>query len=293
MGMRMMLEREQELHTAVSRKGKFPKKAVLLAPHTNELHSTIPFQSALVEKLNSLGVKTEIHNRKNMMERTWEIRKFILADCKEFSHNGVLSAILSLEDHVLRLNAFSEIFLNSPQDILIGELHAMSGDVLAAGTILPESHHFMRVPDARVLVCTDLLGAFRETRDFASLELEEADRNISESHKKQFNELVSTFLTKLKEHFGLDAGQLLSEVDALLAKMEFKKEHLMIFELPSTYAPIDCAHEMHGHYFYPNKVINTSNTSEFEDAYSTGYRYSVGFTFRDVDAVAGIIRFPN
>ncbi len=48
--------------------------------------------------------------------------------------------------------------------------------------------------------------------------------------------------------------------------------------------------EMHGHYFYPDGVINTSNTSQFEEAYATGHRYSLGFTFSDVDAVADMMR---
>jgi len=155
----------------------------------------------LVKKLNCLGIKTEINNREDMMERTWEIRKFVSSDCKEFSDSGVLSVLLGLEDYSLRLNAFSEIFLNSPKDTIVAELHAMDKLVFAASTSLLESHHFMRVPNARVLVCTDPLLALREASEIALARLEVTGEYVPEPGKKQFNESLEIFLNKLKERF--------------------------------------------------------------------------------------------
>lgn len=262
---------------------KRPAKAVLLAPHSNEHHAVATPIQEVAKRLRKEGVQVETRMRKGMMERAWEVRKFVSDHAKDCSNHTLLSSILSMEDVFLRLSEISNAFLEGPRDTMVAEFHAMDKRVLSAATLFLDEQHFERLQDANVLKCRSPVLAFSESLEFGRGAVEDAAEHIIEEQKPRYLESLEKFSGLLSRHLGLDLRELCSQISTILKALSWKKGQIKLFEFPSTSRPIPREHPMHSYYY--TSMGKVRPTSRFEEVYASVIRYSVGSTFRDIDAV--------
>ncbi len=291
MNMRMQLSiSDRKPLSAPKMNGQFPKKAVLLSPHTNEVPAVALFRKSLVNNLISRDVECEFSSRRDMMDRIWKIRKFVSSQANEINENFVLNSLLTLEDHVSRLSMFSKIFQSSPKETIIAELHAMSETAPTSA----DSRRFLSIPNTNIVVCTDVLEEFSDGIQSASQTMKDEEQAVFYSDKERFNSILTGLLTSFKEQFNLDAEVLFKKAKSLLEELMQHSEKIRIFELPSSFEPLPPTHEMYPVYFkesvsYPGYAIRIN--SMFEEAYAIGYRNAMEFTPADITAVLELMRF--
>jgi hypothetical protein len=265
-----------------------PAKAVLFAPHSNECPAVAVPMQEVANRLRKEGVQVETCMRKGMMERTWEVRRFVSGYAKEVSNPVLLSSLLSVEDACIRLESISNAFLEGPKDTIVAEFHAMDEAVLGASTLFLDKQNFEHIANADALKCRSPLAGFTETLEFGGNAVEYAAEGILDKHKPRYLESIERFSELLSRHMGMDLYKLCSRAMELVNALRGKSLQMRIFEFPSISRTIPREHSMHSYYYTSRNNVRT--TSRFEEVYASVIRYSMGRAFRDTDAVADEFR---
>jgi len=225
---------------------------------------------ALEKQLMIEGVQTETHVVADMMQRGWEFSKKLGLErhgfyCKE---NQIIIAVCNLEDTLRRARL---IAASLDDGSAVAEVHAMRGDYkkddvfFAAGDLL-------RIDGTRICV----------------LKNERALLTFSPDNDKFESDLETMeFASELSKLKGFDLWSALDELEAMYQRIKVGVNRLKVIELPSHEMTIPKRHSMYSYYFSDN-LIN-SNVSEYEVRYFGLFYESIGFSPRDVEAVASVI----
>ncbi|MFP3950424.1 MAG: hypothetical protein ACLFUZ_05040 [Candidatus Micrarchaeia archaeon] len=265
-------------------RGKFPKKAILLSPHSNEHPTTLPVMKRLAEKLSQRGIRVEQSHRKEMMERIGEIRSYIDSspeDTYGYPFNNAISSLMSAEDILLRLDAISSAFGHNPEGTVVAEVHAMDADVFTS-VYSPQRYieeGFEKVPDAHVLSMPDALWHFEDTLSFI--------RN-NEGYETYHSTEHSGFFEKLRNQFGMAMDRIFEEAKGLLEKLAPHRENIRLFEFPSFAESLPQDHPLHPVFFKSPDTLHS--VSKFETIYGAYLRYDAKPGDSEIEAVAEMFR---
>ncbi len=265
-------------------RGDFPKKAVLLSPHSNEHPTTLPVMKRLAEKLSQRGIRVEQSHRKGMMETMGGIRSYINSSPEDIcglTPNNAISSLMSAEDMLLRLDAISSAFGHNPEGTVVAELHAMDADIFTS-VYSPQRYleeGFEKVPDTHILSMHDVLWHFEDALSFI---------RSNEGYEACHSAELSGFFEKLKNQFGLAMDRILEEAKGLLEKLAPHRGNIRLFEFPSFAEPLPQDHPLHPVFFKSPDTLHS--VSKFETIYGAYLRHDAKPGDSEIEAVAEMFR---
>ncbi|MBD3390178.1 hypothetical protein GF415_04485 [Candidatus Micrarchaeota archaeon] len=264
--------------------GKFPKKAILLSPHSNENPTTLSVMKRLAEKLLQRGIEVEQSHREGMMKRIWELRSYI--DSTKEGREGhfpkdAISLLMSAEDILFRLDTLSSAFDQNPEGTVVAELHAMNANVFTSvyGAQYYLEEGFEKVPDAHALSMGDPFWHFADTLSFIR-----EDYGCKGYHDSDFSGLFE----KLKVRFGMALDNIVEEAKGLLEKLSSHRWKIRLFEFPSFEEPLSKGHPAHPVLF--RKPDTLRSISDFERTYGACLRHDACPDDSELEAVAEMFR---
>ena len=269
------------------KKGRWPKRAVLLAPHTNEHLTALPFQKALAAELMKHGVKVPTKSRKDMMEQLWAVRASVGKNANGFE-GDVLKMIFSLQDFSLRLENLRTAFSRMPEDTVAMEIHAMNGDA-RDGSKFPvsEIYSFKRVSGTGFM----LRQGLSDFEDAISSVTREgcfgADLSTyMDIQREMVREKIHAFFSKVSEMLGFDLRKTKRRIHKALEMLQPHQERIWLLEVPGSPVILPESHRMYPHYFDERGYIISS--SNIEDGYASRFIEPRGFTEKDVERISNI-----
>ena len=254
-----------------------PSRVVLLSPHTNEHPTTLPFQRALAEKLERMGVKTEQMQNDNGMEMGWSIRKKIsageLGDCS----NQACGCALSIWDYLQRVRQISDIFAkyNSKTSTYVMEVHAMN-------SLAPEDPIHLSLSEFKRIAYTPILIQY-----FASMNFE-----AIKAYNKEFDENERQSVRDVATQLSFNLVEAIGELQSRLRDIKKFAKNVMLIEVPGMEINLPSHHPAFSIYYKsPHHLINAIST--FEHGYCISTRETIWAEKDHVDAVANIFLLPK
>ena len=253
-----------------------PSRVVLLSPHTNEHPATLPFQRALAEKLEHMGVKTEQMQNDGGMESGWSIRKKILAG-ELAGSNKACGCALSIWDYLQRVRQISGIFAkyNGKTSTYVMEVHAMN-------SLAPNDPIFFPVSEFRRIADTPILIQYFASMGFEALKV----------YSKELDENERRFARDVATQLSFNLVEAIMEIQGRLRGIKKSAKNALLIEVPGIEVKLPPNHPAFSVYFEsPNCLL--SPISGFEHGYCISTRESIGAEKRHLGAVAAIFLSPN
>jgi hypothetical protein len=295
MRMRLTMFVETSQAQARSRRGTFPAKAALYAPHTNEHDTVLLFQHRLKSTLEKQDVKVETGLRPGMMAKLWKMRRMLNRTYeRDTFQNDLITAILTIHDMHLRLKTISDYFRRNPEGAVM-ELHAMDESIPASTSRLSQRdlRELLIISGTNLLICRDALSSFSGSLSDALKREDDIQTEISqflfekEAQEKARETLAST-KADIEETCNFSANDSLREAEELVSLLSPYRKRIMIIEIPSETVPLPPTHSAYPLFFdEKGRVVSTSC---FEEAYGSCTRKSTGFSEKDVQAVASQLK---
>ena len=277
------------------RRGNRPQKVFLAIPHANERQVASPFMKALGDRLVERGVEVQKANPLEVRRLGWkmdenrfvkidglygqgdwsnELRKNVMVpeDCE---HNEVISGVFTLIDYYYRVGFAQKCLSANPFSMII-ELHAYPQR--------DENESFFEVCDCwRV----DRTGILISKSYYSDL------KETFEKVLKKAGECWR-FAEKIAGFFGFDMGMAIRRIGRALQAIKEMDRRILVLEIPGKGISLPKRHPMYSHYFRnkPDGDVVFRPVSYFEEAYCAHSYESVGFTQKDVDAVASVAVLP-
>ncbi len=254
-----------------------PSRVVLISPHTNEHPTTLPFQRALAEKLERMGVKTEQMQNNDGMKIGWSIRKKISAGELVDYSDKACSCALSTWDFLQRVRQISDIFAkyNAKTSTYVMEVHAMN-------SLAPNDLILFPVSEFKRIATTPILIQYFTSMQFAAIQ----------EYNKTFNDNERQFARDVATRLSFNLVEAIGEIQGRLRDIKKFAKNALLIEVPSMENHLPPRHPAFSLYF--KSPHNLSNSiSSFEHGYCISTRETIGAEKDNVDAVANIFLLPR
>ncbi|MCX6771166.1 MAG: hypothetical protein NTX79_03865 [Candidatus Micrarchaeota archaeon] len=251
-----------------------PSRVVLLSPHTSEHPTTLPFQRALAEKLERMGVKTEQMQNDDGMEIGWSIRKKISAG-ELADSNKACGCALGIWDYLQRVRQISDIFAkyNGKTSTYVMEVHAMN-------SLAPDD--FFPLSEFKRLANTPILIQYFTSMNFESIR--EYNKELDENERRFASDIATQLRFNLVEAMG--------EIQGRLRDIKKFAKNVLLIEVPGMEINLPPNHPAFSLYFKsPHHLINA--ISNFEYGYCISTRETIWAEKDHADAVANIFLLPK
>ncbi len=253
------------------RRGEKPGHVFLIAPHSHENIAVLPFTEALSKKLESEGIIVSLRPVNDIHLRAGPIRKHIQSNPREFYNETVVSAILSLEDHVLRFAHIRDCINLVQGPSIVVEMHAHACD--NNNYPLSSANKWRRLGRTHILIMRTDPFTFAADALFSDIEIIGSNMEMAK---------------RIAALRNIDLKDLVYEYTSLGVQLKPHKHTLMAFELPSSIRLMAYEHPLFSLYHTPDGCLKS--ISAFEDSYSATVFEPFCFNEVDIEAVARILR---
>ncbi len=263
--------------------GALPKRVVLVSPHENEHQVTLPFQTALKNKLLTENIMVEEKVILGMMKRGWSIRRHILSSFNDHPDaNEAAKLVLALEDSLIRIRVmWNSLIVNDNKNTFFLEMH---GDFNRKDDEIFNDTDVKRIENTRFLI-----REFQHFVDYCSrlgkkLELEEI-----------IPWEISGLIVEFSKIRGFDLGEALNEVKVKLGEIARLEKIIRTIEIPGDVKILDREHPAFNLYYENDggHIRTKQGITNFEELYCSVFRTSICFTQQDIDAVASLLLIPE
>ncbi|MBI2079494.1 hypothetical protein HYT84_01920 [Candidatus Micrarchaeota archaeon] len=252
------------------KQGKRPNRLILIAPHTNENGVAVPFRDALTKRLENEGVTTIRLSVLDLMERCWRLRKQLDPNT-DFNQNAIVSAVLQLEDLLIRARLISTFLTRYPGSMVV-EVHGNKKHN-------DEDQFFSEYPARRIrgtsiITVNDLIADvfnFFQREDYAIIK----------------DDITAASLIALLR--GFDIVRALEEFAGLLKNLRATPERqtrIRFIGVPGEEFSLPISHPI---YFDYHDCLAPKKVSNFEDSYAVKTVENPGFTEADIEKVASTL----
>ncbi|MEM2963265.1 MAG: hypothetical protein QXW70_04175 [Candidatus Anstonellales archaeon] len=251
---------------------KKPKAVFLLTPHANEQKAVFPFRDALATELRKRGIVVKKFYSLDTITNPWKIRKRIgMATGDSISY---CNYILTLQDYYSRIKFSYTLLYRTPKKSAIAlELHAY--DIKKAGEISGELEWVRRLRDTHVFAIKD-----------AYLFLKEQTRKVIDLIEQNIKEV-----RRIASLVPINVDSIIHYLERIFPQLKKFNRHFLIVEIPATTVFLLNKNSPYHSFFIDGHRL-TDVLTEFENNYCVFDRRSMGFTAKEIKAVADILLLP-